>query len=381
MRISIKSFKQNLLFGNGSFRFSKLINSKDSESYHYLKTIKPENKSESISSNKIYSIQKKKFINNFNNNNNVSDYLNKSENPIAIKNFKQLAEKYDNFIFDLDGVLWRGSEILKNSIEAIKILRKTAKKKVFFLTNSNKSTRKHIQNKMNQNGLEIESTKPIYSSSYILSTYIRESFPDLKKVYVIGREGLITELKSLNLEVVGGYEDDFKKTSLNDTAKIEVNPDLEACVCGFDDEINYYKIFYAMQIINKTNKFFGTNYDRYVNISGRKAPGTYSLIASLETCTEKKAVIVSKPDPRSLEIIFRENSLEMNEVGKRKTLMIGDNMSTDIKFANNAGIDSLLVFSGVTCEEKFLGINYEDLQFLDKYALSKPTYYSKDIKY
>lgn len=377
MIVKIKQLKQNLFSINQSFNFSRLINQITSGSLQTKKLIKSENKSESVFSNKIYSIQNKKLNSNITN----IDDLKKSENPKAIKNFKQLAEKYDNFIFDLDGVLWRGNEILKNSIEAIKTLRKTQNKKVFFLTNSNKSTRKHIQNKMNQNGLDLENTKLIYSSSYILSNYIRETFPQLKKVYVIGREGLITELKSFDFEVFGGYEDDFKKTSLNETAKIEVNSEIEACVCGFDDEINYFKIFYAMQIINKTNKFFGTNYDKYVNIAGRKAPGTYSLIASLETCTEKKATVVSKPDPRSLEIIFRENNIEVSEAQKGKTLMIGDNMNTDIKFANNAGVHSLLVFSGVTSEQKFFGINYDDKQFIEKFGISKPTYYSKEIKY
>ncbi len=321
---------------------------------------------------KILSIQNKNLLSTY--------YKHDTKNPLKIIDFKLLIDKYNNFIFDIDGVLWRGNDILKNTIEAIKILKSIKNKNVFFLTNSNKSTRKHIQNKMKNNGLNIDNINTIYSSSNILSKYIRENFPLMKNIYVIGREGLINELKNLNFETFGGYEDDFKRTSLNETAKIEINEKIEACVCGFDDEINYYKIFYATQVINKTNKFFGTNCDKYVNISGRNSPGTYSLISCLETCTEKKAIIVSKPDPSSIDIIFKDHNIEKIEEELKNTIMIGDNMDTDIRFANNAGIDSLLVFTGITNEEKFLKINYEHKEFVNKYNLSKPTFYSKEIK-
>jgi len=369
-RNSIKFFFSNLNKSNfRTIRERKSIFSNKNmhkSEFHHEKIYSSNFNSES---KKLIQIQKKNIKTNL------------KTNPKAINNFKEIVEKYDNFIFDLDGVLWRGSEILKNTFDAIKILRKTKNKKVFFLTNSNKSTRKSIQNKMNQNGLELENLNIIYSSSYILSKYLRENFPEMKKIYVIGREGLINELNNFNFQIFGGYEDDFKKTTLNDTAKIEINPEIEACVCGFDDEINYFKLFYAMQIINKTDKFFGTNYDKYVNIVGRKVPGTFTIISSLETCTEKKATIVSKPNPSSLDIIFKENNIEKGKNDLSRTLMIGDNMNTDILFANNAGIDSLLVFTGVTNEERFLKINYQDKEFFEKYNISKPTYYSKEIKY
>lgn len=331
------------------------------------------------------------------NTNNISQEngVKSSDKPIAINNFRSLAEKYDYFIFDLDGVLWRGHEILKNSFEAIKHLRNLENKKFFFLTNSNRSSRKNLISKMINNNLDVVEIKQVYSSSYILANYVSEKFPELKKFYVIGREGLINELKGFNIEVFGGYEDDFKKLALYDTGNVLINEDIQGVICGFDDEINYFKIFYASQIINRTNVFFGTNYDRYLNINGRRVPGTYSIISAIETSTDKKAEIISKPHPHSLDFIFKDNEIENNEINLKKTLMIGDNLNTDIRFANNSGIDSLLVFTGVTTEYKFNEINYANLfvDFNNKQPIhpdknqvsasvfAKPTYYMKEIKY
>ena len=159
-----------------------------------------------------------------------------------------------------------------------------------------------------------------------------------------------------------------------DAGDIKINDDIQAVAVAMDDEINYYKLNYAMQVINKTNLFFGTNLDKNIKIGERTVPAGYSIISSLETCTEKKALIISKPDPRSLRLIFKDHNIDYNEKELSRTLMIGDNLRTDIKFANNANIDSLLALTGVT-SEKFL--NEVDFEQND---IGKPTYYANEIK-
>ena len=123
-------------------------------------------------------------------------------------------------------------------------------------------------------------------------------------------------------------------------------------VCAvFDDKFDYFKIVYAMQVIKLTKKFFGTNLDNHVKVEGVNLPGSYTFISALETCSEIKAEICTKPDSKSLHIIMKDHLISDEE--KSKILMIGDNLHTDIKFGNNCGIDTLLIFTGVTNEEKF----------------------------
>ena len=77
-------------------------------------------------------------------------------------------------------------------------------------------------------------------------------------------------------------------------------------------------------------------------------PGFGSLLSSIETAADKKAIITGKPNKFALECILDDHKIEMS-----KTLFIGDNMETDILCANSAGMDSALVFTGVTREEDF----------------------------
>lgn len=316
--------------------------------------------------------------------------------PIELDNFRDLVDKYDNFIFDLDGVLWCGSKILKNTFDAIKSLQNLPNKKIFFLTNANRATKKSILKKMQNNDLNIKDSRDIYTSSYLIANYISEKYPDIKRLYAIGREGLLEALKAFNIQTFGGYEDDFKKIDLCEPEKLNIDNSIQGVICGFDDEINYYKLLIASQLIKETNFFFGTNHDKEININGKKFPGPYSLISALETSSGKKATIISKPNTDSLDIIFKENKIEKTINNLKKTLMIGDNLNKDIGFANNSKIDSLLVLTGVTTPEKFQEIisndlfgdfnnqkssrNSENFSNQNAQIYAKPTYYMKEIK-
>ena len=89
---------------------------------------------------------------------------------------------------------------------------------------------------------------------------------------------------------------------------------------------------------------------------------------------KKEALIISKPDPRSLKLIFKNHDIDYNEKELAKTLMIGDNLNTDIKFANNANIDSLLSLTGVTSIDYLNNVDFE------KKEIGRPTYFTNEIK-
>ena len=162
---------------------------------------------------------------------------------------------------------------------------------------------------------------------------------------------------------------EFKLDEISKTPFL-IDDDIQAVVCGFDDKFNYYKIMYASQIIYKTNQFFGTNTDKNIRVEGRLLPATYTFISALETCTNTKAKIVSKPDKFSYYLLSEDLNIGDR---KNKVIMIGDNTETDIKFANNCGIDSILVFTGVTnMEEYSKGVMYGD-------NMGKPTYMMKNL--
>lgn len=86
--------------------------------------------------------------------------------------------------------------------------------------------------------------------------------------------------------------------------------------------------------------------------------------------TERPEVI-GKPNPYTLELIMQEHSLKAED--RSKMLMIGDRMDTDILFGNNSGIDTCLVFTGVTQSEA------DATQKFESDAKLKPTYFMQSF--
>jgi len=301
-------------------------------------------------------------------NNNLDNKL------LRIESFYHIIDKYDYFVFDCDGVIWTENEILSSTVKAIqKIIEKN--KKVFFLSNNNKISRIDFQDKFKSKcGLDI-SYKFIYNSSFLISKYISENYPEIKHVYVIGKSGIEKELEEKGIIVYGGSDNKnikyIENFSEEDLDKLEINENIQACLCGYDDKFNFFKLTYAMNVINKTGLFFGTNQDRKLKRGNNFIAGSYTFISALETCTEKKAQIVTKPDPRSLEIIMSDHNINLKE-NRERILMIGDNLKTDISFANNNNIDSLLVLTGVTREEDLEKLKRDpelNSLFIPKYVL------------
>jgi len=284
-----------------------------------------------------------------------------------LKSFDEIIDKYDYFIFDCDGVIWKDNEFIDSSIRTIKLL-KQKDKKVFFLSNTNKFSRFDLQQKINKNSdLNIE-FEVIYTASYLVSKYISDSYPDLKNLFVIGGQGLVNELEQKGIEVFGGPENKkikyIENFSNGNIDQLLIDENIHGCICGYDESFNYFKMVYASQVILKSGLFFGTNYDNHVKIGDKLCPGSYCFISSIETCTNTKAQIVTKPDPRSLKIIMKDHNIDY-ESNRDKILMIGDNLKTDIAYAFNNKIDSMLILTGVTSSS--------DLKNLDS-AIPNPTY-------
>ena len=92
------------------------------------------------------------------------------------------------------------------------------------------------------------------------------------------------------------------------------------------------------------------------------------MVHSVKKATGVEPVTTGKPNPLSLDLI-----LAGSDIPKERCIMIGDNLDTDIGFANNAGIDSLAVLTGVMKEAEFL----EEMKQSNKPV---PTYYAEDLE-
>lgn len=200
----------------------------------------------------------------------------------------ELLDNTDVFIFDCDGVIWKGDSLIDGVPKILDMLRKMGKT-VFFVTNNSTKSRKGYLGKFTGLGLNVKAEE-IFSSSFAAAAYLEQTkFKETgKKVYIIGEVGIQEELDLIDVPHIGGPEDSGKKielksgapgggasTSLSRTSlwqadtRVSAFSTPKACKChcagyalphdedvgavivGFDRDINYHKIQYAQLCINE----------------------------------------------------------------------------------------------------------------------------------
>lgn len=258
-----------------------------------------------------------------------------------------LVQHFELFLFDCDGVLWRGSELIQGAKETLSFLR-SQKKKIVFVTNN--STKSRVQYLKVLNSFGLDATKEeIISSSYAVAKYLKD-IGFHKKVYVIGGVGIFNELEEASIPSCPLGEDDVFGISMEEAANFELDPEIGAVVVGLDVNINYKKLAKALRLLQQPDVLFiASNTDETFPHSSGLLPGAGSIVASVETCSKRKPLILGKPNSLMMEVI-----LSTFQTPKEKTIMIGDRLETDIQFGIDGGIRTLLVLTGVTKEQDLL---------------------------
>src|SRR4030067_2426746 len=114
---------------------------------------------------------------------------------------------YNSFIFDLDGTIYRGNNIIPNADKTINILKKSGKK-IVFISNKTTGSVKDYFNFLTAQGLEIELNE-IINSTIVLSKYLKKNHHD-EKFFAIGEKTFIDEITSSGLI----YSEDPEKTDI-----------------------------------------------------------------------------------------------------------------------------------------------------------------------
>jgi 4-nitrophenyl phosphatase/phosphoglycolate phosphatase len=264
----------------------------------------------------------------------------------------ELLDSVDIFIFDCDGVIWKGDSLIDGVPAVLEMLRK-AGKKIFFVTNNSTKSRKGYKGKFTSLGLEVE-PEEIFSSSFAAAAYLEQTkFKETgKKVYIVGEVGIQEELDLIGVPHIGGPEDGDKKIELKSGFALPHDEDVGAVIVGFDRNINYYKIQYAQLCINENPgcQFIVTNLDAVTHLTdAQEWAGNGAMAGAIKGCTGQEPVLVGKPSALMIDYI-----VEKYGCAREKICMVGDRLDTDILFGQNNGLQSCLTLSGVTTETKLL---------------------------
>jgi phosphoglycolate phosphatase len=192
-----------------------------------------------------------------------------NSHKVATRDLRLECLQVEAFIFDCDGVIWRGDQLIDGVPETLDMLRAAGKKTIFVTNNSTKS-RQGYKEKFTKLGLKVDAAE-IYSSSFAAAEYLHTSNFDKKKkkVYIVGEVGIEEELDLLGIPYIGGTADKGKVPPMGKGDKMEVDPDVAAVVVGFDRNINYYKIQYATVCIRELPgcEFIATNLDAVTHLT------------------------------------------------------------------------------------------------------------------
>jgi phosphoglycolate/pyridoxal phosphate phosphatase family enzyme len=233
-----------------------------------------------------------------------------------------LSEKYDYFIFDLDGTIYRGEHLIPRADEVINHL-KIIGKKIVFVSNKTTGTTKDYYYLLKNWGLNVAEDE-IINSTIVVTNYLKRNF-NSDKFFAIGEDSFIDEIEKSGL----------KFSTNTDEVKI--------VLVTLDRTLNYQKLEIAARALEDGAKFFAANIDDTCPVDNGEVIDAGSTISALEKRTHRKLELhFGKPS----EFMFNEIKRRLQFIPE-KTLLIGDRLETDITMGNRFGIDTALVSTGV----------------------------------
>lgn len=234
-------------------------------------------------------------------------------------------DRYQALFMDMDGVVYLDREPIPDAVEFISRAR-AAGKRLLFLTNNSRLTRRQYQDKLAGMGVEA-GEEEILTSAAATADFLLENYElEGKGAYFIGGQGLEEELGRTGLALLWGEE----------------GKRADFVVVGWDTDLTYEKLRIACLALHAGAVFVGTNADATFPAPDGLWPGAGSILAALERAAGREALVVGKPNPYMLE-------MALGRAGSRAdaTLMIGDRLETDVLGGWRAGLDTCLVLTGV----------------------------------
>jgi len=236
---------------------------------------------------------------------------------------------YEGYIFDLDGTIYLGDELLPGAKRLIETLRENGKKVIFLSNNPTKDPEMYSE-KLTRLGLPTPQEETV-NTVVTMTQWLLQNAPDAT-VFPISEEPLKKALREAGIRMSEDAEE------------------IDIVIASYDRTFEYRKLQIAFDAIwfHKRARLVTTNPDRYCAVpGGRGEADAASIVAAIEACTQAKCEVnVGKPDPIMLETIMGMIGLDAAEC-----VCTGDRLYTEIRMALDAGMPAAVVFTGETTPE------------------------------
>lgn len=259
-----------------------------------------------------------------------------------------LIRQYAGLICDLDGVVYRGSTAVPGAVETLnRVVGDDVP--VVFATNNASRPPDSVGHRLRELGVRPHGWS-VVTSAQAAAAYLGERLSPGSFVFAVGGTGVSLALEEAGLSPV-------------DVSEIR-GTTVEAVVQGLGVDVTWRELAEVGYLAERDVPWVATNLDMVLPTARGSAPGNGALVAAVQTTTARTPHVTGKPGPALFELGRARLGTD-----RRRTLVCGDRLDTDIAGANAARLDSVLVLSGVS--------RLQDLAFAA--AEQRPTYAAPDL--
>jgi HAD superfamily hydrolase (TIGR01450 family) len=234
------------------------------------------------------------------------------------------------YLLDLDGVVYRGEQLLPGARDLVEWLDATGRK-VLYLSNNSIATPQEVAAKLARLGMPRPEGR-VLTAGQAAARVLAARFPH-GRVFVLGLPPVEQMMEQAGLQVVWSKDDDGRI------------PDV--LIVALDRNLTYDRLRRALGAVLGGAAFYAVNRDPRLPVEDGFVPGTGSITAALEYASGQKATIVGKPEPGIVV-----EAMDLLGVSPDQTLMVGDGLDLDIVAGRAAGVTTALVLTGLTTGEE-----------------------------
>jgi glycerol 3-phosphatase-2 len=240
---------------------------------------------------------------------------------VLAESSEPLTSAYDLAMLDLDGVVYVGRDAVPGAAEHLRATRATGMRTAF-ITNNAARPPEAVAEHLTEIGVPA-GTADVVTSAQAAAHLLLERFGEGARVVLLGGPGLEAALTEAGLVPVGTEDEAV------------------AVVSGYGPDVLWRDIMRVAVRVRDGLPWLASNADLTIPTGFGVAPGHGVLVETLARFAGVTPVVAGKPERPLLDETVRR-------VGGERPLMVGDRLDTDIEGAHNAGVDSLLVMTGVT---------------------------------
>ncbi|MBQ6926431.1 MAG: HAD-IIA family hydrolase [Kiritimatiellae bacterium] len=230
------------------------------------------------------------------------------------------------FMLDMDGTIYLGNRLFPCTIPFLNCVKEQGKRFLFLTNNSSKNRLAYV-GKLSKMGIAVE-PDDVFTSGEATTIYMRKAYPGAR-VFVMGMPTLEEEFREAGFEVVRDKPD--------------------CLVLGFDQFFDYEKMTLLCNLVRSGIPYIATHPDFNCPVENGFIPDIGAMIAYVQAATGRLPdKVVGKPHAGIAQAVMEKYGVEASGLA-----MVGDRLYTDIALGAEAGITSILVFSGETTREDY----------------------------